>query len=91
MSSVSLQYLLKSGSYKFMRDRKNKTHSLEKYIWNNKPIYYRTSTSDMIIIYEILLKSGYESEYWLPTEIEPEVILDIGGNIGITSIYLRVS
>jgi FkbM family methyltransferase len=88
MNSVSLKYFLRSGSFKFMRDRKNKSHRIEQYTYNNVPVYYRTSTSDMILIYEILLKSGYSAEYWLPKEIEPEVILDIGGNIGITSIYL---
>lgn len=71
-----------------MKDRKDKSHKLTTYDYNNAPVHYRTSTSDMIMIYEILLKKNYDAEYWLPQEIEPEIILDIGGNIGITSIYL---
>ncbi|MCK5110280.1 MAG: FkbM family methyltransferase [Arcobacteraceae bacterium] len=88
MNSADLKYLIRSGSFKFMKDRTNKSHSLESYYYMGKPVYYRTSTSDMMIIHEILLKKDYKAEYWLPKEIEPEVILDIGGNIGITSIYL---
>jgi len=40
----------------------------------------------MILIYEILLKSGHLGEYWLPQSFQPKSILDIGANIGITSI-----
>lgn len=88
MNSADLKYLIRSGSFKFMKDRTNKSQSLESYDYKGKPVYYRTGTSDMMIINEILLKKGYKGEYWLPNEIEPDVILDIGGNIGITSIYL---
>ena len=42
----------------------------------------------MVLIYEILLKSKYKREYFFPEELKPKVIFDIGGNIGITSIYL---
>ena len=52
-----------------------------------KPIYYRPGSCDPRLIYEILLKTGYKSEYWLPECINPQVILDIGANIGIASIY----
>jgi len=36
-NSTRLNYLIKSGSFKFMNDRKDKSHSLEKYMWNGKP------------------------------------------------------
>ena len=36
---------------------------------------------------EILLKPGSKAEYALPDAIRPRVIYDIGGNIGLTSIY----
>ena len=32
--------------------------------------------------------SEYKSEYFFPKELNPKVIFDIGGNIGITAIYL---
>ncbi len=57
MSSVSLKYLLKSKSFKFMRDRKDKSHSLQSFRYQGRDIYYRSNTSDMTLIYEILLKS----------------------------------
>ena len=88
MSSLSLKYLFKSMSFSFAKDIRNKTNKLKTYIWNGNKVYYRTGSSDMTLIYGILLKSKYKSEYFFPKQINPKVILDIGGNIGITSIYL---
>jgi len=83
-----LKYLLKSKSFSFVKDLKNKGHHLRSIKWNDKEVHYRTRSSDMTLIYEILLKSKYKSEYFFPEEINPKVIFDIGGNIGITSVYL---
>ena len=84
----SLKYLVKSKSLRFVKDLKDKSHHIGSLTWNNKKVYYRTSSSDMTLIYEILLKSKYKSEYYLPEKLNPKIIFDIGGNIGITSIYL---
>ncbi len=86
MAAVSLMYLLRSKSLQFMRDRKNKSHTEHTYNYLGHNIHYRTSSSDMIMIYEILLKKGHLSEYWLPESFRPKSILDIGANVGITSI-----
>ena len=88
MSSRRLKYLIKSKSFNFVKDLKNKSHKVNSIIWNDKKVFYRTSSSDMILIYEILLQSKYKSEYFFPSNLNPKVIFDIGGNIGITSIYL---
>ena len=88
MSSLSLKYLMKSKSFRFAKDTRNKTNKLKTYIWNGNKVFYRTGSSDMSLIYEILLKSKEKSEYFFPKQINPKVILDIGGNIGIASIYL---
>ena len=88
MSSRRLKYLIKSKSFSFVKDLKDKGHHLRSIKWNDREVYYRTSTSDMTLIYEILLKSKYKSEYFFPEEIAPKVIFDIGGNIGVTSVYL---
>ena len=88
MSSRRLKYLIKSKSFSFVKDLKDKSHYLRSIKWNDREVYYRTSTSDMTLIYEILLKSKYKSEYFFPEEINPKVIFDIGGNIGVTSVYL---
>jgi len=86
--SRKLKYLIKSKSFRFLKDIKDKSHRIGSLAWNNKKIYYRTSSSDMMLIYEILLKSKYKREYYFPEELKPKVIFDIGGNIGITSVYL---
>ena len=86
--SRKLKYLIKSKSFEFVKNIKDKSHRISSLAWNNKKIYYRTSSSDMMLIYEILLKSKYKREYYFPEELKPKVIFDIGGNIGITSIYL---
>ena len=86
--SRKLKYLIKSKSFEFVKNITDKSHRISSLAWNNKKIYYRTSSSDMMLIYEILLKSKYKREYYFPEELKPKVIFDIGGNIGITSIYL---
>ncbi|HLX80417.1 MAG TPA: FkbM family methyltransferase, partial [Burkholderiales bacterium] len=61
------------------------------YAWrtgDGADVHFRRGTSDVGIIYDVLLKPGRKAEYWLPEELEPRTILDIGGNIGITSRYL---
>jgi len=88
MSSRRLKYLIKSKSLSFVKDLKDKSHKISSIIWNDKEVFYRASTSDMILIYEILLQSKYKSEYFFPNKLNPKIIFDIGGNIGITSIYL---
>lgn len=84
-----LKYLARSGSLRFMRESRpgQSNGSLCHYQWRGAPIYFRAGTSDAGLIYNILLKSGRKSEYWTPPDLKPQVILDIGGNIGISSIY----
>lgn len=63
------------------------------YDWNGIPVHYRSGTTDAALIYSILLK---RSEYALPPEarLQPDdvkVVLDIGANIGIASLYFATS
>ena len=51
-------------------------------------IAFRRGTSDLGLIYDILLKPGDKGENWLPPALQPRTILDIGGNIGVASCYL---
>jgi len=51
-------------------------------------VWYRTGSSDTVLVYDILFKPGAKGEYWLPAALAPRVIFDIGGNIGITTRYL---
>lgn len=87
LNKKDLKFLLRSKSFNLLRDTK-KEGLIGSYLYNNKPITYRAGSSDIEIIYEILLKKGKKSEYWLPSCLSPNVIFDIGGNIGITSILL---
>lgn len=51
---------------------------------NGYPFYFRDNTSDVQIIKENLEQSGYQ----FPPELDPMIILDIGGNIGATALRL---
>ena len=61
MTSKELKYLIKSLSFKFTLALRDKSHSLRSYIWNGNKVFYRSSTSDMSLIYEILLKSKFKA------------------------------
>ena len=88
MSSKKLKYLIKSQSFEFAKNIEDKSYRISSLNWNNIKVRYRTGSSDMVLIYEILLKSKYKKEYYFPEGLKPMVIFDIGGNIGITAIYL---
>lgn len=72
---------------------------LKKYKWKGHTVYYRAGKADVGTLYEILIRPsrtirpnklirvGKKLEYWVPPEVAPKVILDIGGNIGTTSVY----
>ena len=74
MSSRRLKYLIKSKSFRFVKDLKDKSHYISSFIWKNKKLYYRSSTSDMTLIYEILLQTKYKSEYYLPEKLSPKIV-----------------
>ena len=95
-----LKLLIRTKSWSFVQGlKKTAENKLQQYNWKKNKIHYRPGTSDAGLIYEILLRPGrrvktngviqYKRllEYWVPPEINPRVIFDIGGNIGITSIF----
>jgi len=88
MNSKEIKYLLRSKSLRFATSLRDKSHNLKSYRWNGKKVFYRSSSSDMDLIYLILLKSNHKAEYFFPFQIKPKIIFDIGANIGITSIFL---
>src|SRR5205085_6344363 len=57
--------------------------------WNGHDIFYRPATSDPLAIYQVLLRRGGKAEYYLPPALQPEVILDIGSNIGSSILFFR--
>jgi FkbM family methyltransferase len=80
----------RSGSWEFARSKDVAADpaAVNQMQWNGIPLYYRPGTTDQGCIYEILLRPAQKREYQLPDWLEPKVILDIGGNIGITAVYL---
>lgn len=84
-----LKYWWRSGSLRFARDADPaaRTRARGVHVWHGKPIHYRPGTSDTELIYKVLLKSGANAEYAVPDWLKPQVIFDIGANIGTASIY----
>ena len=83
----NVKMLLRSRSPNFVR-RLKQTGRTGQITFKGRPVYYRSGSSDMTLIHDILLYPGPKAEYWLPEEINPSVILDIGANIGIAAVYL---
>ena len=88
MNSKELKYLIRSISLSFAINLRDKSHTIKSYKWNGRDVFYRSCSSDMDLIYQILLKSNHKAEYFFPIQIKPKVIFDIGANIGITSVFL---
>ena len=96
-----IKKLIRSGSWDFMKYSRagNYADELKSYHWEGRKVFYRAGTADAGAIYEILVRPfrhkhpnrfiriGKNLEYWVPNEVDPQVILDIGGNIGTTSVY----
>jgi FkbM family methyltransferase len=91
---VKAKVLLRSGSLRFTRDYFNRGVPRERsvYDWKGLPVAYRRGTSDVSLIYSIMLL-GRKSEYALPKDagFDPQAVrtvLDIGANAGISALYL---
>lgn len=89
LSKKDVKVAARSGSLKFSRHSKPASRGLPEdvYTWHGIPIHYRPGTSDTTVIYEALIKTGLKGEYAVPSNMAPEVILDIGGNIGVATIF----
>ena len=87
LTKGDLKILLRSRSWDFMKNCKiaRSDGSQGVYRWNGKPVYYRTGTSDCRIMYEILFAP--QCEYRVPRGLKPKIIVDLGANIGIASVY----
>lgn len=55
--------------------------------WRGRDVFYRPATSDPLVINQVLLRRGAKAEYYLPRALAPEVILDIGSNIGASILF----
>lgn len=89
LSKSVIKIWARSGSRKFLQDDRapfEPNRAPESYLHNRKPVFYRVSSSDPALIYNILLKADRKAEYWIPEGVNHKVILDLGGNIGTTSV-----
>lgn len=89
MNKKELKLWLRSGSLEFVRNSQHEAigKAPEAYNWNGNPVTYRPGSSDPEILYQILIRQGKKAEYFVPENIAPRTILDIGGNIGLASLY----
>jgi FkbM family methyltransferase len=62
---------------------------LAKLRWRGHDVFYRPATSDPLAIYQVLLRQRGKAEYYLPPALQPEVILDIGTNIGASILFFH--
>jgi FkbM family methyltransferase len=62
---------------------------LAKLPWRGHDVFYRPATSDPLAIYQVLLRQRGKAEYYLPPSLQPEVILDIGSNIGASILFFH--
>jgi len=79
----------RSLSFTAKAARKQPSDTLEKLRWRGRDVFYRPGTSDAIVLYQNLLRSGNKAEYYVPPALKPGVILDIGSNIGGSILYFR--
>ncbi len=83
--------LVRSRSIAFTRDivRQQQSELLGQIRWNGHIVRYRAGTTDPLVLQQVLLKTGRKAEYYLPPDLDPAVILDIGSNIGASVLYFQ--
>jgi len=82
----TLKYLARSRSIGFAQALNPHAQAqVQQLAYHGKPVYFRAGTSDPHLVYGILLKTGAKAEYVFPANFRPQVILDIGANIGISA------
>jgi FkbM family methyltransferase len=89
-SRHTLKWLLRSRSLKFTRDRDRSRYvsdAISPFRWRGRALYYRPGSSDLEVIYKILLRRGAKAEYHIPEGFNPSCVWDIGANIGAASLY----
>jgi FkbM family methyltransferase len=91
LSKQAIKVFLRSRSLRFTRDREPRRYApgvVSHFQWRGRTVHYRPGSSDLEVIYKILLKGGKKAEYFIPPGVEARVIWDIGANIGAASLYL---
>ena len=86
-----IKTLARSRSIAFTRDivRQQRSESLGKIRWNGRTVSYRPGTTDPLVLQQVLLKKGKKAEYYLPPDLNPKLIVDIGSNVGASVLYFH--
>ena len=79
----------RSLSFTVKAARKQPSDKLEKLRWRGRDVFYRAGTSDPAVLYQNLLRRGKKAEYYVPPQLKPKVIVDIGSNIGGSILYFH--
>jgi len=87
LSKRQFKALLRTRSMTFMQNLhpSKAGKGVESIAWKGSQVFYRAGSGDASIINDVLLRT--RGEYWVPQEVNPEVILDIGANIGTATLY----
>jgi FkbM family methyltransferase len=62
---------------------------LAKFHWRDRDVFYRPATSDPLAIYQVLVRRRDKAEYYLPPRLQPNIVLDIGSNIGSSILFFH--
>ena len=87
--SRSLRFTIDSARAFSLARAGVRARPLAKLRWRDHDVFYRPATSDPLAINQVLLRRGEKAEYYLPPALEPEVILDIGSNIGTSILFFH--
>lgn len=91
LTKTEIKMWLRSRSLKFALHKAAEPRAGEAGVasiaWRGHPVHYRIGTSDVHVIHSVLLRSGKKAEYWIPDRVQPQTVLDIGGNIGAAAVY----
>jgi FkbM family methyltransferase len=93
-----LRVLARSGSLRFSLDLARartlaragvRGQPLARLRWHGRDVFYRPATSDPLAIYQVLVRPREKAEYYLPARLQPDVILDVGSNIGSSILFFH--
>lgn len=87
--SQSVQFALDAARARSLSRAGVRGVPLAKFRWRGHDISYRPATSDPLAINQVLLRRGVKAEYYLPSALDPKVILDIGSNIGTSILFFH--
>lgn len=90
LNAADVKYWIRSGSlgYALKRRLDHEKNGECSFLYRSRPVFFRPGTSDTMVIEKTLLKPTQKREYRFPADFDPKVILDIGANMGATSILL---